>query len=106
MVHQLARLVVSHCPSKNRNPSKQDDLSQTIFHVTVSIFWELDISIQDYEVQGGTKEDLNRDALEAAKDDAWEAQIWNSPSWLDVFAINKNLEIVQNSGIDHEPIFH
>ena len=83
MVHQLARLVVSHCPSKNRNPSKQDDLSQTIFHVTVSIFWELDISIQDYEVQGGTKEDLNRDALEAAKDDAWEAQISNSPSWLD-----------------------
>lgn len=84
MVHQLALLVVSHCPSKNRNPSKQDDLSQTIFHVTVSIFWELDISIQDYEVQGGTKEDLNRDALEAAKDDAWEAQISNSPSWLDL----------------------
>lgn len=81
---QLALLVVSHCPSKNRNPSKQDDLSQTIFHVTVSIFWELDISIQDYEVQGGTKEDLNRDALEAAKDDAWEAQISNSPSWLDL----------------------
>ena len=43
------------------------------------IFWKLDISIQDYEVQGGTKEDLNRDALEAAKDDAWEAQIWNRP---------------------------
>ena len=40
-------------------------------------------SIQDYEVQGGTKEDLNRDALEAAKDDASEAQISNSPSWLD-----------------------